>query len=103
MNTRMIWIIPLIVLALTLSESVAGAQRLQKNTSSDLEKTIESCVTIVRTETNTRHGPNYSAFDAYINSHGQVLTFGTPRERFSFEKCMSKKGQELGGPIKSTD
>jgi len=52
------------------------------------ERTIATCVKEVRQEV------PYSRFDAYAHESG-LYSFGSPQERFKFEKCMYKYGQPV--------
>ena len=62
----------------------------------EAKKVVATCAAKVRNETNAQFGFNISSFNAYVKSDGTVAYLGTPPERFSFEKCMSENGQEMG-------
>ena len=96
MNTRLMVIATLSTLALAALPIVVGAQQQQRQrTQPTLKEAVAACVLIVRDETNKRIGVNVSDFDAYTTDEGAVSYFGTPKERFSFEKCMNEMGHPL--------
>jgi len=51
---------------------------------------ITECVQTVRQEIKG------SDFDAYLKDVTTIAIFGSPRERFAFEKCMHSKGHPAG-------
>src|ERR1051325_1738147 len=51
------------------------------------EQAIDACAAKVR-----KANP-YGGFDAYVrSSDNMVMSFGTPADRFAFDKCMDKSG-----------
>ena len=56
---------------------------------------VDTCIFIVRQETDNRVGLKVSQFDAYSQSEGRVEFIGTEKERFSFRKCMNEKGHPI--------
>ena len=90
------WIAILFVLALaTLPRMLSAQQQPPRNTQSPLRAAVAACVAIVRQETDDRVRFKLSEFDAYSRPDGTVVWFGTPKEQFSFEKCMSEAGYPL--------
>jgi hypothetical protein len=59
------------------------------------KEAVDTCIFIVRQESDNRVGLKLSQFDAYSKSEGRVEFIGTEKERFSFRKCMNEKGYPL--------
>ena len=51
---------------------------------------ITECALVVRQEIKG------SDFDAYYKDASTIAIYGSPKERFAFEKCMHKKGYPVG-------
>lgn len=56
-------------------------------------KAVASCVEEVNKQTGQT---GKERFDAYVTSHNTVKMFGTDREMFLFDRCMTQKGHALG-------
>jgi hypothetical protein len=99
---RMLWFTTLVFVVLMTAQNVVGAQQqTQKKVPLTLEEAVDTCIFIVRKETDDRIGFKVSQFDAYTKPGGKVMSFGTPKERFSFVKCMNAKGHSID-PIPGT-
>jgi hypothetical protein len=87
----------LFVLAVVALPSITAAQQSPRSRmQSNLREVIAFCVAMVRKETDDWARFKLSQFDAFVEPDGLVKWFGSPKERFSFQKCMA----EYGNPLK---
>src|SRR5262249_32383857 len=83
----------LFILAVVTMPNIIGAQQqLPKDLLSSFRAAVATCAAIVWRETDNRAGLQVSQFDAYVDPDGTVKFFGTPKEHFSFQKCMNEGG-----------
>jgi hypothetical protein len=76
---------------------VSAQQQQRQKTQPTLRDAVASCIVIVWNETDKRAGFKLSQFDAYIRPDGTVMYFSTPKENFSFGKCLNEKGYPPSG------
>jgi len=80
----------LFFLCLITLQNTSNAQPQSQNKKPlTLKEAINICAVRARKETDDKIGVKFSNFDAYIKPDGSVEFFGTPKERFSFEKCLA--------------
>jgi hypothetical protein len=72
-------------------------ERWKRSLLDKARRSVKACASSVRERSDAKHWKGFSSFDAYASGeYGEnVSFFGTPEERFQFEKCMAENGNPL--------
>lgn len=72
-----------------------GAKELSPKRTPTVKEAVAACIVVARQRTNERLKMNFSDFDAYVTSAGNIRAMGTDEEKFAFQKCMDESGYPL--------